>query len=266
MTGTKCTRELAPGNVTWGEVVNLALACSEQFGTESLEKIRDSLICCLLAFRPLKAGTARNFLAGPGKALVLRKTEQLSNTLVNALHPHRVTSPAARPLHTILPPDRSPGAAHANSPASWSAASCTRSTLGCESTKPKAVFPLASGDRRPKYQRGGAMPAACTTGCSLPPGTGSVAQAHSAGKARDAEPQQAGHSSLTAPARTLGCSSPSPSSTTDLCLVQLPAGRSGWVPPHPSYHCENSQAGSLAKLQANSTPCPASLSLGTGEP
>lgn len=85
----KCTRELAPGNVTWGEAVNLVLACSGHFGTEGLEKISDSLI--LLAFRPLKAGTAMNFLAGPGKALVLKKTKQLSNMLVNAPHRHRLS-------------------------------------------------------------------------------------------------------------------------------------------------------------------------------
>lgn len=181
MTGTKCTRELASGNVTWGEAVNLALACLRHFGTEGLEKIGGSLICCLLAFRPLKAEIAMNFLAGHGKALVLKKTKQLSNTLVNAPLPSQsVTSPAAQgtaqAIHTILPPDRSPRVVHADSPALWSAASCTRTTLGCESTKPKAVFPLASGDKRPKYQRGGAMPAPCTIGCSHPLGTSSVPQ------------------------------------------------------------------------------------------
>lgn len=90
MTGTKHTRELAPGNVTWGEAVNLALACSGHFGTEGLEKIGGRLICCLLALRPLKSGTAMNFLAGPGKALVLKKTKQFSNTVVNAPHCHRL--------------------------------------------------------------------------------------------------------------------------------------------------------------------------------
>lgn len=80
----KCTRELAPGDATWGEAVNLALTCSGHFGTEGLEEISGSLT--LLVFRPLKAGTAMNFLAGPGKALVLEKTKQLSNMLVNAPH------------------------------------------------------------------------------------------------------------------------------------------------------------------------------------
>lgn len=163
--------------------------------------------------------------AGPGKALVLKKTKQLSSTQVNAPQRHRV-SPLQlhRGQHGPFTPfcqneeDRSPVAAHTNSPVSGSAASCTCTTLGCESTKPKAIFPLASGDKRPKYQQGGAMPAACTIGHSHPLGTGSVPK-------RPLSWQGTGYRA-SACRTLLPDSGPFPSSTTDSVLCSFP--QAGW--------------------------------------
>lgn len=158
---------------------------------------------------------------------------------ITECHLSSCTGDSRAPSHNSATRQK-PRGSHADSPGSWSAASCTRTTLGCESTKLKAVSPLPPGDKRPKYQRGGAMPAACTIGCSHPLGNKLSATAPT---------QLARHSSPTAPARTLSSSSPFPSSTAELRLVGMGAPSST-----PSYHRENSQAGTFAKLQANFAP------------
>lgn len=238
MTGTKCTRELASGNVTWGEAVNLALACLRHFGTEGLEKTGGSLICCLLAFRPLKAEIAMNFLAGHGKALVLKKTKQLSNTLVNAPYRHRV-SPLQ--LHRGQHRPFTPFCHQTEAPGLY------MQTHLCRGQQPAAPIPHWAV-KAPSQRQSSLLPQAIkgqsTSGevpCQPPVplaahtlwGQAQCHSAHSAGKARDAEPRHTRHSSLTAPARTPSSSSPFPSSTADLCLMLLPSGWSGCVPPTP---------------------------------
>lgn len=150
-----------------------------------MEKISGSLI--LLAFRPLKAGTAMNFLAGPGKALVLKKTKQLSNMLVDAPHRHRLSplqlhrgqhSPftpfchqtEAPGLHTQthLPRGQQPAVPIPH----WAA----------KAPSPRQSSPLPQVIK-PKSQRGGAMSAACTIGCPHSREQAQWHSVHSAGKA-----------------------------------------------------------------------------------